>query len=100
MAITTIKRLYSMLKGEPDLDPSLEEEGAQVTPSGLPTSAPLPVVYSAAYAPEYFDVIFIDECPRSIDSLWRQVLEYFDAYLAASPPRRRSTRSGSSTRTS
>ena len=30
---------------------------------------------------EYFDVIFTDECHRSIYNLWRQVLEYFDAYL-------------------
>ena len=30
---------------------------------------------------ETFDVIFIDECHRSIFNLWRQVLEYFDAYL-------------------
>ena len=41
----------------------------------------MPVVYNAAYPPEYFDVIFIDECHRSIYTLWRQVLEYFDAYL-------------------
>ncbi len=31
--------------------------------------------------PEFFDVIFIDECHRSIYALWRQVLEYFDAHL-------------------
>src|SRR5436309_8506216 len=42
---------------------------------------PLPVVYNKAIPPEFFDVIFIDECHRSIYSLWRQVLEYFDAYL-------------------
>jgi type I restriction enzyme R subunit len=27
------------------------------------------------------DFIIIDECHRSIYNLWRQVLEYFDAYL-------------------
>ena len=81
IAITTIQRLYSMLKGEPDLDPTAEEEGTQVTPGGLPFDAPLPVVYNSVYPPEYFDVIFIDECHRSIYSLWRQVLEYFDGYL-------------------
>jgi type I restriction enzyme R subunit len=42
---------------------------------------PLPVVYNSAYPPEYFDVVVIDECHRSIYSLWRQVLEYFDAFL-------------------
>ena len=30
---------------------------------------------------ETFDVIVIDEAHRSIFNLWRQVLEYFDAYL-------------------
>ena len=30
---------------------------------------------------ETFDFIVIDECHRSIYNLWRQVLEYFDAYL-------------------
>ena len=30
---------------------------------------------------ETFDVIIIDECHRSIYNLWRQVLEYFDAFL-------------------
>ena len=28
-----------------------------------------------------FDFIVIDECHRSIYGLWRQVLEYFDAFL-------------------
>ena len=40
---------------------------------------------NGAYNPdlpiEYFDFIIIDECHRSIYNLWRQVLEYFDAYL-------------------
>ena len=85
VAITTIQRLYSMLKGEPDLDPELEDDSAFETdasepPAGLPKE-PLPVVYNTTYSPEYFDVIVIDECHRSIYSLWRQVLDYFDAYL-------------------
>ncbi len=84
IAICTIQRLYSMLKGEPDMDPTLDEldeNGALRLPPGLPDSEPLPVVYNRDYPPEFFDVIFIDECHRSIYSLWSQVLEYFDAYL-------------------
>ena len=53
-------------------------------------SEPLPVVYNETYPPEYFDVIVIDECHRSIYGLWRQVLEYFDASiigLTATPSR-------------
>src|SRR6266540_3942256 len=37
---------------------------------------------------ETFDVVFVDECHRSIYTLWRQVLEYFDAFqigLTATP---------------
>jgi type I restriction enzyme R subunit len=77
VVITTIQRLYSMLKGEPDLDPNAEE-GTQFAEGTVPKE-PLPVVYNAAYPPEYFDLIFIDECHRSIYSIWSQVLEYFDA---------------------
>ena len=42
---------------------------------------PLPVVYNKKIPPEFFDFIIIDECHRSIYNLWRQVIEYFDAYL-------------------
>ncbi|MDO8433853.1 MAG: type I restriction-modification enzyme R subunit C-terminal domain-containing protein [Candidatus Binatus sp.] len=80
VVITTIQRLYSMLKGEPDLDPSIEE-GSQFALGGLPLSEPVPVAYNSAMPPEFFDIIFIDECHRSIYTLWRQALEYFDAHL-------------------
>src|SRR5213075_910477 len=42
---------------------------------------PPPVVYNPNVPIETFDFIITDECHRSIYSLWRQVLEYFDAYL-------------------
>jgi len=80
LVITTIQRMYSILKGDPDLDPSLEE-GSQFTTGGAAIAEPVPVSYNPAVPPEFFDVIFVDECHRSIYSLWRQVLEYFDAYL-------------------
>ena len=32
---------------------------------------PLPVVYNESYSPEYFEVVVIDECHRSIYTLWR-----------------------------
>jgi type I restriction enzyme R subunit len=80
VVITTIQRFYSMLKGEPDFDPEAEE-ASQFESSGAAMKEPLPVVYSRAYPPEFFDVIIIDECHRSIYTLWRQVLEYFDAFL-------------------
>jgi type I restriction enzyme R subunit len=80
VVISTIQRLYSILKGEPELDPEAEEHTPMDDDPTLPKE-PLPVVYNKAIPPEFFDVIFVDECHRSIYSLWRQVLEYFDAYL-------------------
>jgi type I restriction enzyme R subunit len=79
VVISTIQRLYSILKGEPELDPEAEEHSE--LDGGPEPKEPMPVVYNAAVPPEFFDVIFIDECHRSIYSLWRQVLEYFDAHL-------------------
>ena len=78
VVISTIQRLYSMLTGN-ELDPD-DEEGSQFE-SGGPGKEPLPVSYNPTVPPEYFDVIIIDECHRSIYSVWGQVLEYFDAFL-------------------
>ncbi len=81
VVITTIQRLYSMLKGEANFEPESEASSAFEDDDKPESKEPLPVVYNPAIPPEYFDIIFIDECHRSIYSLWRQVLEYFDAYL-------------------
>lgn len=79
VCIATIQRVYSILKGEPELDPETEELSTFEVPS--PFREPLPVVYNEKIPPEAFDFIIIDECHRSIYKVWRQVLEYFDAYL-------------------
>jgi type I restriction enzyme R subunit len=79
VVISTIQRLYSILKGESELDPEIEEHSDLDV--GPEPKEPMPVVYNSAVSPEFFDIIFIDECHRSIYSLWRQVLEYFDAHL-------------------
>ena len=89
VVITTIQRLYSILKGEPELDESLEEASAFLT--GGVVRKPPPVVYNPAIPPEFFDVVVVDEVHRSIYSLWRQVVEYFDASiigLTATPDKR------------
>lgn len=79
VVITTIQRLYSILKGEPEFDEEAEEQaGGAYNPF---RKEPLPVVYNEAIPMETFDFIFTDECHRSIYNVWRQVLEYFDAYL-------------------
>jgi type I restriction enzyme R subunit len=77
VCISTVQRLYSILRGEPDLDPELDEHSAYE----LPVAEPVPVQYNELLPPESFDVIIVDECHRSIYGLWRQVLEYFDAHL-------------------
>ncbi|HST19784.1 MAG TPA: type I restriction-modification enzyme R subunit C-terminal domain-containing protein [Blastocatellia bacterium] len=79
VVISTIQRLYSMLQGK-ELDPEAEE-GSQYDTGAALISEPVPVAYNPALPIEFFDIIFIDECHRSIYSLWRQVLEYFDAHL-------------------
>ncbi|MBK7333875.1 MAG: DEAD/DEAH box helicase family protein [Betaproteobacteria bacterium] len=42
---------------------------------------PEPIAYNPQFPIETFDIIVTDEAHRSIYNLWRQVLEYFDAYL-------------------
>jgi type I restriction enzyme R subunit len=80
VCITTIQRLYSMLSGEPDFDPQLEEQSLFELET-LADQPPRDVRYNPALPIEFFDVIVTDECHRSIYNLWRQVLEYFDAHL-------------------
>jgi type I restriction enzyme, R subunit len=79
VCITTIQRLYSMLKGEAEFDPG-NEEGSMFT-AGQVFREPIPVSYGPALPIETFDFIVTDECHRSIYKLWRQVLEYFDAFI-------------------
>ena len=78
VAISTIQRVYSMLRGE-DLNPVKEElsgfDFAQINPQ------PSAVEYNPNFPIDTFDFIITDECHRSIYNLWRQVLEYFDAFL-------------------
>jgi type I restriction enzyme R subunit len=78
VCISTIQRMYSLLKDEP-----LDEAAEEANPAELLVRGkqPLPVVYNEKIPPEFFDFIIIDECHRSIYNLWRQVIEYFDAYL-------------------
>ncbi len=85
VCITTVQRLYSMLKGEDAYDEG-NEEGSQFEADAASADAslvrePVPVAYNRRIPIEAFDVIVVDECHRSIYNLWRQVLEYFDAFI-------------------
>jgi type I restriction enzyme R subunit len=79
VVITTIQRLYAMLRGE-ELDESAEEGSAFETWTNDDGEV-IPVVYNPDVPIEMFDVIVTDECHRSIYGVWRQVLDYFDAHL-------------------
>lgn len=88
VCISTIQRLYAVLKGT-DLEESAEEENpneSRYNAKEIP-----PIGYDAKLPIEFFDFIVIDECHRSIYNLWKQVLEYFDAFeigLTATPDKR------------
>jgi type I restriction enzyme R subunit len=79
VTISTIQRLYSILRGDPELPGDLEEVSA-FTGGPVPLR-PVEVAYNPALPIDAFDVIVTDECHRSIYGVWRQVLEYFDAFL-------------------
>ena len=78
VCISTIQRVYSMLKGEKKLDLMLEQKSNFEDDYSLVSA---PVEYNPIIPIETFDVIIIDECHRSIYNLWKQVLDYFDAFL-------------------
>ena len=77
VVISTIQRIYSILKGEQmseEDEESSEHEKEQ-------DNTPVEVQYNKKIPIGKFDFIIIDECHRSIYNKWRQVLDYFDAFL-------------------
>ena len=97
VCISTIQRLYAILKGE-ELDESAEEANPNESRylSGwlqqkMAKNKAVPVEYTPKVPIEQFDFIVIDEAHRSIYNLWKQVLDYFDAFLiglTATPDKR------------
>ena len=88
VVIATIQRMYSVLAGQA-MDDSAEELSLNEVQQSA-AQAKL-VHYNAAVPVEHFDFIVIDECHRSIYNLWKQVLDYFDAFLiglTATPDKR------------
>ncbi len=68
VVISTIQRLFSLLKGEEITDTD-DDDDDNDTPVELPKNPTLPK--------DFFDVIIIDECHRSIYGNWKKVLDYF-----------------------
>ena len=60
VCISTIQRMYSLLKDQP-----LDEATEEINPAEMVTPRQaMPVVYNPKIPPEFFDFIFIDECHR------------------------------------
>lgn len=78
VVICTIQRLYAMLRDEEIAEEDDEQSAGAIESSRRDA---VPVVYNPAIPPEFFDVMIVDECHRSIYTLWRQVLEYFDSFI-------------------
>jgi len=78
VVICTIQRMYSLLRGK-----VLQADADEESTEGLENlfNDPEPLAYNPAFPIELFDIVVTDEAHRSIYNLWRQVLEYFDAYL-------------------
>ncbi len=78
ICISTIQRMYSILSNEA-IDDSAEDISLnEVRQTNQQAKF---VAYNSAIPIETFDFIIIDECHRSIYNLWKQVLDYFDAFL-------------------
>ena len=93
VCISTIQRMYAILKGE-ELDENAEDTNPNESTwmeQQREKKQALPVEYNARVPIEQFDFIVVDECHRSIYNLWKQVLDYFDAFLiglTATPDKR------------
>lgn len=79
VCITTIQRLYSMLRGEAEYNADNEEQSC--FDYNVQDESPKEVCYNPKIPIEEFDFIVVDECHRSIYHAWRQVLEYFDSFI-------------------
>ena len=88
VCISTIQRMYSILSGEP-IDDAAED--ISLNEVRQTSSQEKVVTYNPTIPVETFDFIVIDECHRSIYNVWKQVLDYFDAFLiglTATPDKR------------
>lgn len=77
VVISTIQRLFSLLSGEPVTDNN-EDDETPLDDDDERDNTPAVILPGTPQLPrDYFDLIIIDECHRSIYSSWRAVLDYF-----------------------
>lgn len=73
VVISTIQRIFAVLTGkdftddDDDESESIQEDDKEITLEG-----------SVLLPPDFFDVIIVDECHRSIYGKWQQVLKHFN----------------------
>lgn len=87
VVITTLQRFYRTLRGDTDTPEDLEETSLFEI-EALADETPVEVSYRPDLPIEKFDLIWIDECHRSIYGKYGQVLDYFDSFkfgLSATP---------------
>ena len=78
VVISTIQRLYSILQGKNEYS---EEEDEFSNFENSKNYEAIDIKYNSNVPIGMFDFIIIDECHRSIYNKWKQVLDYFDAFL-------------------
>jgi len=74
VVISTIQRMYSVLKGDKEYDEENDEFSSFEDP---PDETPVAVKYNAEIPIGEFDFIVIDECHRSIYNKWKQIKNSF-----------------------
>lgn len=71
VVISTVQRLFAYLTGQDTMDDDdTEDENADGDEVDLPAE-------DLKLSPDFFDVIIVDECHRSIYGRWKKVLDYF-----------------------
>ena len=78
VVISTIQRLFSFLNGE-DIADEDDDDEIIISENDDDTTRTIPLPEHPNLSRDYFDLIIIDECHRSIYSSWRSVLDYFDS---------------------
>ena len=80
VVISTIQRMFSILRDDEDFDPELEDESV-FEQAGAKDLEPLPIAFQGILPVELFDFVWTDEAHRSIYWRWGQVLDYFDSFI-------------------
>jgi type I restriction enzyme R subunit len=70
VVISTIQRLYSLLTGQEITDTDEEENEVD---------SPVSLTGNLQLSSDFFDLIIIDECHRSIYGNWKSILDYFSS---------------------